>query len=128
MLYAWRESVNRLAADVLAVHNPGMSRKTQLIIEATAELFFAGYCSLAFLAWFAKAVLFSSQQSAFSPMLILWASLAVGSFVLYGRTRRKMKALAAEEKEQEAKEMLLKALEGNEPQAKAGVRKELHSN
>jgi len=110
-----------------SIHNPVMSRKTQLIIEASAELFFAGYCSLAFLAWFAKATLFS-QQGSFSLMLLLWGALAVGSFVLYGRTRRKMKALVAEEKEHEAKAMVLKALEGNEPPAKAPVRKELHSN
>ena len=104
-----------------------MSKKTQLIIEASAELFFGGYCSLALLAWFAKGFLFSNEQGTISPMLILWLGLTVASFILYGRTRRKMKALEAKEKAQEAKELESKELKAKEFETRELVSKELHS-
>jgi len=71
-----------------------MSKKTLLVIAASAELFLGAYFILAFFAWFAKTYLFTvSKSGSFSIMLVVWLVLAAASFVMYLRTRRKMKDL-----------------------------------
>ena len=75
-----------------------MSRKTFLAIVAFVQLFLGAYFVLAFFAWIAKMVLASSftpehgKGAAFLPfMLAVWVVLAALSFVLYNRTKRKLK-------------------------------------
>lgn len=78
-----------------------MSRKTWLAIAAFAELLLGAYFILAFFAWVAKSVLQStfsagSSASSFPVALVIWLVLAVTSFVLYNRTKRKIKNLDEE--------------------------------
>ena len=67
-----------------------MSRKTLLVIAASAELFLGAYFVLAFVAWTARIYLFTAGKSEFSPMLIVWASLAAACFWLYSKTLEKI--------------------------------------
>jgi hypothetical protein len=78
-----------------------MSKKTLLALAAFAELFLGAYFILAFFAWIAKYFLAASFASApgkgssfFPFILAIWIVLAASSFVLYTRTRRKIKNLA----------------------------------
>jgi hypothetical protein len=73
-----------------------MSKKTALIIEASAELFFAAYFMLAFFATCAQHFLFSPEKGPFPVLLAVWPILTIGCFVLYARTRHKMKQLELE--------------------------------
>lgn len=83
-----------------------MSRKTLLAIIASAELFLGAYFILAFFAWIAKQLLITSfgtgsigpgKSSSFFPFVIaMWLALAGVSFLLYNRTKRKIKGLEPE--------------------------------
>ncbi|MGB6688832.1 MAG: hypothetical protein WBE76_13435 [Terracidiphilus sp.] len=73
-----------------------MSKKTALIIEASAELFFAAYFMLAFFATCAQHFLFSPEKGSFPVLIAVWPVLTIGCFVLYVRTRTKMKQLELE--------------------------------
>jgi hypothetical protein len=73
-----------------------MSKKTALIIEASAELFFAAYFMLAFFATCAQRFLFSPEKGPFPVLIAVWPVLTIGCFVLYARTRLKIKQLERE--------------------------------
>jgi hypothetical protein len=74
-----------------------MSKKTALVIEASAELFFAAYFMLAFFAACAQHFLFAPTKGPLPVLLIVWPVLTIGCFVLYARTRHKIKQLELEE-------------------------------
>jgi hypothetical protein len=75
-----------------------MSPKTRLTIVAAAELSLGAYFMLAFVAWFAKATLFSPDgKTSFPFMLFVWGALMLASFAAYGITRRRMNELQAKE-------------------------------
>lgn len=61
-----------------------------LAIAASIELLFGAYCVLAFIAWTARIYLFTAGKAEFSPVLIVWAALAAGSFWLYSKTMEKI--------------------------------------
>ena len=76
-----------------------------LAIAAIVELLLGAYFILAFFAWVAKSVLASTFNSAspagngsssFPFVLLIWLVFAVVSFVLYNRTKGKIKNLDAE--------------------------------
>jgi hypothetical protein len=73
-----------------------MSKKTALIIEASAELFFAAYFMLAFFATCAQHFLFAPEKGSFPVLMAVWPVLTIGCFVLYIRTRSKMRQLELE--------------------------------
>jgi hypothetical protein len=74
-----------------------MSRKTLLTIAASAELFLGAYFVLAFVAWVARVFVFNAGKTEFSPMLIVWASLAAASLWLYSKTMERIRDLEAAE-------------------------------
>lgn len=74
-----------------------MSRKTLLTIAASAELFLGAYFVLAFVAWMARVFVFNAGKTEFSPMLIVWASLAAACLWLYSKTMERIKDLDAAE-------------------------------
>jgi membrane protein implicated in regulation of membrane protease activity len=93
-----------------------MSRKTLLTIAASAELFLGAYFVLAFVAWVARVFVFNAGKTEFSPMLIVWASLAAASLWLYSKTMERIRDLeAAEAKLIEIAKPLEPKLESTEP-------------
>jgi hypothetical protein len=70
-----------------------MSKKTVLVITAAVELCLGAYFMLAFFAWCAKLFIFNSGKSQVSLMLAGWTALAATCFVLYNRTRRKIRKI-----------------------------------
>jgi hypothetical protein len=73
-----------------------MSKKTALVIEASAELFFAAYFMLAFFATCAQHFLFAPGKGPLPVLLFVWPALTIGCFVLYVRTRQKIRQLEQE--------------------------------
>jgi hypothetical protein len=80
-----------------------MSKKTTLLIEASAELFFATYFMLAFFATSAQHYLFSPGKGPIPILMGVWPVLTIGCFVLYARTRSKLRQLEEEQKKAEIK-------------------------
>jgi len=100
---------NLLACVLLPRHNSSMSRKTWLAVAAFVQLFLGAYFVLAFFAWVAKLMLvstFSSEKSAagFPLALVIWLALALVSFVLYNRTKRRLKNMEHAEPKKAKKE------------------------
>jgi hypothetical protein len=79
-----------------AFHNASMTRKTKLYVAAYAEVCLASYFMLGFMAWTIRLVLFPTGPGPVSLMMSLWATLSLGCFTLFWRTRRKLKQLESD--------------------------------
>jgi uncharacterized protein HemX len=70
-----------------------MTRKTKLYIAAFAEVCLGSYFLLGFIAWCARLCFSPTNQSSIEIMMAVWAALAIGAFLMYFRTRRKLSQL-----------------------------------